>query len=141
MRKKLLDELKRTFRPEFINRVDSVIVFRTLNRDEISQIVALELDKVRARLAEYDLTLQVTDAAQALLAEEGYSEEYGARPLRRAIQSRVEDVLSDAILESKFSPGDAILADAVEDELVFTQGKKVKPGEKEEEPATEAIPA
>jgi len=119
MRKKLLEELKRTFRPEFLNRVDSVIVFHALSREEIAQIVDLELDKVRARLVEYDVRLEVTEAAKALLVEEGYSEEYGARPLRRVIQNRIEDALSDALLASEFGAGDTVVVDAEEGEIVL----------------------
>lgn len=121
MRKKLLDELKRTFRPEFLNRVDSVIVFHALSQEDIAQIVDLELDKLRARLVEYNIELEVTQTAKDLLAEEGYSEEYGARPLRRVIQHRIEDALSDAILASEFAPGDTALADVQEGEIVLCQ--------------------
>jgi len=121
MRKRLLEELKRTFRPEFLNRVDSVIVFHALSREEIAQIVDLELDKVRARLVEYDIGLEVTEAAKELLAEEGYSEEYGARPLRRVIQNRIEDALSDAVLAGRFTAGDMVLVDAEEGEITMKQ--------------------
>ncbi len=124
MRKKLLAELKRVFRPEFLNRVDSVIVFHVLSRDEIAQIVGLELDKVRARLVEYNIGLEVTEAAKALLAEEGYSEEYGARPLRRVIQNRIEDALSDAMLAHKFAAGDMVLVDAEEGEIRLRQAEE-----------------
>ena len=126
MRKKLLEELKRIFRPEFLNRVDSVIVFHALSREEIAQIVGLELDKVRTRLVEYDIGLRVTEAAKSLLAEEGYSEEYGARPLRRVIQRRIEDTLSDAMLTGKFAAGDTVLADAEEGEIVLRQAEKAE---------------
>jgi ATP-dependent Clp protease ATP-binding subunit ClpC len=125
MRERLLEELRRTFRPEFLNRVDSVIVFHALSREEIAQIVDLELDKVRARLLEYDLGLEVTDAAKALLAEEGYSDEYGARPLKRVIQNRVEDALSDAVLEGRFAGGDTVLADAEDGEIVLRQAEEL----------------
>ncbi len=121
MRQRLLEELKRTFRPEFLNRVDSVIVFHALSREEVAQIVGLELDKVHTRLVEYDIELEVTDVAKELLAEEGYSEEYGARPLRRVIQNRIEDALSDAILAGKFAAGDTVWADAEEGEIVLRQ--------------------
>ncbi len=124
MRKKLLGELKRVFRPEFLNRVDSVIVFHVLSRDEIAQIVGLELDKVSARLVEYNMGLEVTEAAKALLAEEGYSEEYGARPLRRVIQNRIEDALSDAMLAHKFVAGDTVLVDAEEGEIRLRQAEE-----------------
>ncbi len=137
MRKKLLEELKRTFRPEFINRVDSVIVFHALSREEIVQIADLELDKVRTRLLEYDIGLEVTEAAKALLADEGYNEEYGARPLRRVIQNRIEDALSDAVLAGRFAGGDTVLVDAEEDEIVLRHTEE----EAEEEPSVELVPA
>jgi len=136
MRKNLLEELKRTFRPEFLNRVDSVIVFHALTQKDISQIVDLELNKVRLRLKEYDIDLEATEAAKALLAEEGYSEEYGARPLRRVIQHRIEDALSDAILAGKFTDGDTVLADIEEDEFVLLHAEK-----QEQERSTELVPA
>jgi ATP-dependent Clp protease ATP-binding subunit ClpC len=136
MRKRLLDELKRVFRPEFLNRVDSVIVFHALTKEEISQIVDLEVEKVRTRLLEYDMELQVTAAAKELLAEEGYSEEYGARPLRRVIQNRVEDALSDAILAGRFEAGDTVITNAEAGEITL---RRAQTGE--EEPATEVVPA
>jgi ATP-dependent Clp protease ATP-binding subunit ClpC len=135
MRDRLLEELKRTFRPEFLNRVDNVIVFHALSKDEIHQIVDLELEKVRTRLIEYEMELQVSEAAREALAEEGYSEEYGARPLRRVIQNRIEDALSDAILAGKFESGDTILVDVEDETIVLCQAKDV-----EESPA-ELIPA
>jgi ATP-dependent Clp protease ATP-binding subunit ClpC len=135
MRGKLLEELKRVFRPEFLNRVDSVIVFHSLSREEIAQIVDLELVKVRERLAECETDLEVTDAAKALLADEGYSDEYGARPLKRVIQNRVEDALSDAILECRFDEGCVILVDAEGEEIVLSQA------EGEEEPSKELVAA
>lgn len=114
MHKKLMEALKRSFRPEFINRLDSVIVFRALNRENIRQIVALEIEKVSERLSEYKLHLQPTDAALDALAEEGYDPEMGARPVRRVIQQQVEEQLSDAILAGTFKAGDTILVDAEE---------------------------
>ena len=136
MRKNLLEELKRTFRPEFLNRVDSIIVFHALTQKDISQIVDLELNKVRLRLEEYDIDLEATKAAKALLAEEGYSEEYGARPLRRVIQHRIEDALSDAILAGSFTAGDMVLVDIEEDEFVLLHAEKREP-----ERSTELVPA
>jgi ATP-dependent Clp protease ATP-binding subunit ClpC len=132
MRTKLMKELKDAFRPEFINRVDSVIVFHALSKEDIAQIVELELDKVRERLTECNANLKVTDAAKALLAEQGYSDEYGARPLKRVIQNQVEDALSDAILECRFDEGERIVVDAEEDEIVLR---------KETEPSEELVPA
>lgn len=111
MRKKLLESLKRVFRPEFINRLDSVIVFRALNRDDIHKIVDLELNKVAERLLESEIKLTASPTALDRLAEEGYDPDMGARPLRRVIQLKVEDRLSDAVLGEQFKAGDTILVD------------------------------
>jgi len=111
MRKKLLDSLKRVFRPEFINRLDSVIVFRALSRADINQIVSLEIAKVAERLQDSEIKLSATSAALDKLAEEGYDPEMGARPLRRVIQSKVEDRLSDAVLAEQFKAGDEVVVD------------------------------
>ena len=111
MRKKLLDSLKRVFRPEFINRLDSVIVFRALSREDIHHIVSLELDKVGERLQENEIKLTASPAALDRLAEEGYDPEMGARPLRRVIQLKVEDRLSDAVLAEQFKAGDVVVVD------------------------------
>jgi ATP-dependent Clp protease ATP-binding subunit ClpC len=111
MRKKLLESLKRVFRPEFINRLDSVIVFRALNREDIHKIVNLELNKVAERLLDNEIKLTASAAALDRLAEEGYDPEMGARPLRRVIQLKVEDRLSDAVLAEQFKPGDTVLVD------------------------------
>ena len=112
MRDKLLERLKREFRPEFLNRVDGVVVFRALNKEDISQIVDLEIGKVNQRLLEQGLGLQLTDAGREILANEGFSSDYGARPLRRIIQNLVEDRLSDDLLAGEFHPGDIIVVDA-----------------------------
>jgi ATP-dependent Clp protease ATP-binding subunit ClpC len=136
MRKKLLDSLKRVFRPEFINRLDSVIVFRSLNKDDIKQIVELELNKVAQRLVEHDLSLLPTPAALEMLAELGFDPEMGARPLRRVIQQKVEDRLSDALLSREFKDGDAIIVDVVEGEIKLERTEK-----KEESPPEEAVAA
>lgn len=122
MRKKLTESLKKIFRPEFINRVDSVVVFRSLNRDDILQIVSLELDKVALRLEEHAITLNATSAALSLLAEQGFDPEMGARPLRRIIQQKVEDPLSDRLLAGEFNDGDTVLVDADSDaNIVMTR--------------------
>jgi ATP-dependent Clp protease ATP-binding subunit ClpC len=127
MRKNVMEQLRRAFRPEFLNRVDASIVFRALTRNEIKEIVDLELEKVGERLIEHAISLDVTDDARGWLADKGYDPEYGARPLRRLIQNQVEDVLSDGILSSKFQlasvvrlrvgeDGELILEPAEEDE-------------------------
>ncbi len=118
MRKKLVAALKRTFRPEFINRVDSTIIFRSLNLEDLHKIVSLELDKVADRLEEYSIQLFPTPAAVDMLADKGYDPEMGARPLRRVIQQKVEDPLSDGLLSGKYEPGNTVTIDVgtVEDE-------------------------
>ncbi|MBX3066475.1 MAG: ATP-dependent Clp protease ATP-binding subunit [Anaerolineae bacterium] len=120
MRKKVTDQLRRAFRPEFLNRVSATIVFRSLTKEEITAIVDLELQKVRERVSEHALVLEVTDAAKALLAEKGYDPEYGARPLRRVITNLVEDKLSDGILSGQFKLGATVRIDAAEGEITFT---------------------
>jgi len=119
MKEKLLDQLKKTFRPEFLNRVDEVMVFKSLSKEEIKQIVDLELDKLRKRLDEYQLKLEATDEAKTFLAEKGYDPKFGARPLRRVIQRLVEDPLSEGLLIGEFKPGDTVLADLEEDKIVL----------------------
>jgi ATP-dependent Clp protease ATP-binding subunit ClpC len=123
MRKKLTDALKRTFKPEFINRLDGVIVFRSLNQEDIRKIVQLELDKVNDRLEESEIHLRATDEALAYLSEEGYNPEMGARPLRRVIQQKIEDRLSDALLAKEFEEGKTILIDV---ETTQEDGAEVK---------------
>jgi len=108
MRKKLSESLKRAFRPEFINRVDAVVIFRALNKEDIGKIVRLELAKVAERIKEHDLSLVAAEEALNLLAEQGYDSEFGARPLRRVIQMKVEDPLSDKLLSGEFADGDNI---------------------------------
>ncbi|GIV77195.1 ATP-dependent Clp protease ATP-binding subunit [Litorilinea aerophila] len=111
MKAKVMDALKKTFRPEFINRLDGVMVFRSLSRDEIAMIVELELKPLRMQLAEQEMKLVLTDAARRAVADLGYDPEYGARPLRRVIQNRIQDPLSEALLANKFGPGDTIQVD------------------------------
>ncbi len=125
MRKKLLESLRKVFRPEFINRLDAVIVFHPLNREHIRNIVNLELAKVSERMAEHNITLSATEAALEYLSEEGYNPEMGARPLRRVIQDQVEDRLSDAVLSHQFNDGDAVIVDVNENkEIVLKRNRK-----------------
>jgi len=135
MRKKLLDSLKRVFRPEFINRVDAVIVFRALSIESIKEIVQLELDKVSLRLEEHAIMISITPEALEMLAEMGYDPEMGARPLRRVIQQNIEDTLSDSLLAGEFEDGDTIVIDVVDDEISLYK-KEEKPIEEEEVLAT-----
>jgi ATP-dependent Clp protease ATP-binding subunit ClpC len=111
MREKVLNELKNTFRPEFLNRVDSTVVFHALSRGHIRQIVDLMLHDVDIQLSFKGISLEITDAARDWLGDKGYDETFGARPLRRLIQNEVEDRLSEALLEGKFGPGDKVVID------------------------------
>jgi ATP-dependent Clp protease ATP-binding subunit ClpC len=108
MQEKVKEELKITFNPEFLNRLDDVIVFHPLNREHIARIVNVLLKDVRKRLAEEELTLKLSDAATAFLVKHGYDEQYGARPLKRAIQKYIEDSLSEKILMGEFAKGDEL---------------------------------
>ncbi len=119
MKEKVLDELKRIFRPEFLNRIDGTIVFHALNQEQIKEIVELELNKVRKRLQEYGFGLRLTEAAREHLAERGYDPNLGARPLRRVIQIEVEDALSEGVLAGRFGEDMVVVVDAQDGEFVF----------------------
>ena len=119
MHKKLTEAMKKVFRPEFINRVDSIMVFHALSKEQISQIVELELAKVSLRLEEYEIKLHATEGARAKLADLGYDPEMGARPLRRVIQNQIEDQLSDELLIGRFAAGDEIVVDVEADEIIL----------------------
>ncbi len=128
MRKKLNESLKRAFRPEFINRMDSVVIFRSLSKEDIQQIVSLELAKVTERLKDHNLVLTASDEALTSLAVLGYDTEFGARPLRRVIQQKVEDPLSDRVLAGEFVNGDEIRVDINDDgELVLNKSEEKLP--------------
>ncbi|MBN2048050.1 MAG: ATP-dependent Clp protease ATP-binding subunit [Anaerolineaceae bacterium] len=142
MRSKLLDQLKHIFRPEFINRLDGVVVFHALNKSDIRQIVSLELEKVGTRLGEHNIALRATNGAMDELVEQGYDPEMGARPLRRVIQNRIEDPISEALLSREFEEGDTLMVDVEVDEegkksFIFRKetAKEARETEKLEEPA------
>ena len=120
MRDKVLAELKRTFRPEFLNRLDAVVVFRRLSREQIRAIVDLNLSRVAQRIEEHHVTIEFTDEAKELLAERGYDPQFGARPLRRVIQQMVEDPLSEIILQMDQLEHALIRVERRGDELVMT---------------------
>jgi len=128
MKDKIDEELKRLFRPEFLNRVDAVVTFKPLTPKQVRQIVELELSRLQKHLAEQDVTITITDAAKDKLAEEGFDRQFGARPLRRVITSRIEDQLSEELLRGKFSRGDSVEID-VDPEGGFTFN--VKPRRRE----------
>ena len=111
IRKTMMKELKNAFRPEFLNRVDDIIVFHKLSQEELKEIVTMMVNKLTDRLAEQDIVIKVTDAAKAKIAEEGYDPEYGARPLIRAIQKTVEDNLSELILAGNQLEGKDVIID------------------------------
>jgi ATP-dependent Clp protease ATP-binding subunit ClpB len=117
------NELRDRFRPEFLNRVDEVVSFQALTREQLAEIVDLQLGRLRERLAERRIELEVTDAAKELLAEEGWDPAYGARPLKRAIQRLVENPLALELLEGRFGEGDAVRVDAHDGELVFERSQ------------------
>jgi len=126
MKSKITSELKRLFRPEFLNRVDEVIVFHKLSQEEIGQIVVLLIGRVNAHLKERQITIELTPAAEALLAEKGFDPTLGARPLRRSIQRYIEDKLADAVLERQFGPGTVVKVDRRDDDTVLTvEGEEV----------------
>jgi ATP-dependent Clp protease ATP-binding subunit ClpC len=137
MHKTLTDQLKRSFRPEFLNRVDSIVVFRQLQKDDIRQIVDIILTEVNERLEERELVLQTTDAARDWLGEHGYDPEFGARPLRRLIQTEVEDLLSDAVLAGRFKEGRTVIVDVAEEKIVLKHSEDSE----DEEPVEEVLPA
>jgi ATP-dependent Clp protease ATP-binding subunit ClpC len=135
MRKKLMEELRHAFRPEFLNRVDATIVFRALTKDEITQIVDLLIHDVGKRLVEHNIELKLSPAAREYLADEGYDPEFGARPLRRVIQNKVEDALSDALLGGHIDENSTVLVDFVDGEI------NLIPIEEEAGEAQEAMPS
>lgn len=134
MKNKMLDEMKKSFRPEFLNRVDEVIVFQHLQKDEILTIADLYLSRVNKQAAQIGITLELSDAVKALLVNKGYDPNLGARPLRRAVQRYIEDPLSEELLLNVFQPGDHIVADVAEGEeekIVFTKKQPSSSKEKE----------
>jgi len=129
MRKKLMDQLKKSFRPEFLNRLDNIVVFRMLNLEDMQQITEIEIGKVNQRLADKQITLTVSESALEKLTRDGFDPEMGARPLRRVIQQQIEDPLSDALLAREFSNGDQVLITLDDkNEIAF---RKVEPQREE----------
>src|SRR5206468_3113141 len=124
---KVNEELKRHFRPEFLNRIDEVIVFAELTQAEVTEIVDLMVKRLQDQLESQGLGLELTPEAKLLLARVGYDPQLGARPLRRAIQRHLEDALSEKILWKEFHAGETVVADAVGDEIVFRSVEGVEP--------------
>jgi ATP-dependent Clp protease ATP-binding subunit ClpC len=134
MKQKVQDELKKHFRPEFLNRIDDVIVFNQLTREEIIRMVDLMTSRVEEQLKNRDMSLELTDAAKQLIAKRGFDPVLGARPLRRTIQREVEDQLSEKILFGELAPGQIVVVDVdgwdgegSDDKAVFTFRGETKP--------------
>ena len=117
------NELRSHFRPEFLNRVDDVIIFRSLDEEQLSRIIDLQLQRVEKRLAGQQLTLEVDAATRRYLAREGYDPQFGARPLKRSIQEHLLDPLAMRILDGEFKAGDHIKVTVQKDQLQFTAGR------------------
>jgi len=122
-----VDEMRAVFRPEFLNRIDETVEFHPLSREQLAEIVELQLARLRARLAERGIELELTDAAKEALAEAGWDPTYGARPLKRAIQRLVENPLALRLLEGEFADGDSVRVDARDGELVFERVEAAEP--------------
>jgi ATP-dependent Clp protease ATP-binding subunit ClpB len=121
------EQMREVFRPEFLNRIDEIVEFKPLTKDQLAEIVELQLERLRARLAERGIELELTDEAKAALADAGWDPTYGARPLKRAIQRLVENPLALRLLEGEFSDGDTVRVDARDGELVFERAGSREP--------------
>ncbi len=121
IKEKVMAEVKRAFKPEFLNRIDEIIVFDRLEKDEIKQIAGLMLSSLKKRLSDNEITVGFSDAAVEKIADEGFDKVYGARPLRRAIQSRIEDMLSEKIIDGEINAGDTITVDCADGEFVINK--------------------
>ncbi len=121
MREKIMDEAKKTFRPEFLNRLDDIIVFRSLTKPDLIEILDLEISKVMQRLKAKNIVLQLDEKAKDFLVSKGYDPLYGARPMRRAVERSLEDPLAEEILSGVFHEGEPITVTAEKDQLVFNQ--------------------
>jgi len=119
MRNEIQDSLRRTFRPEFLNRIDEIVIFHTLTKEHVKQIVDLQMKEISGRLAEHGITIELTEAARDWLSQAGYDPQFGARPLRRTLQKQVESPLSIRLLRGDFQAGDTVIVDADEDGLTF----------------------
>ncbi len=131
------EELKKAFRPEFLNRIDDIIVFSHLSKEEIRQIVDLMMKDLFKRLSERELSIEVTDEVKDYLAKDGYNEAYGARPLRRLIQKKIEDQLAEEILTNAYKPGDTIVLKLKDDNIVFERKAAGEENPQEEAPKEE----
>jgi ATP-dependent Clp protease ATP-binding subunit ClpB len=123
MVRRVMEALRAHFKPEFLNRIDDIVIFHGLNREQIKAIIDIQIRLLQKRLAERHLTLELTEAIRELMAREGFYPVYGARPLKRVIQHRLQDALALKLLEGEFAEGDTIVVDAAaKDEVVFRKG-------------------
>jgi ATP-dependent Clp protease ATP-binding subunit ClpB len=125
--KMVMEAVRQSFRPEFLNRVDEIILFKPLTRQQITKIVDIQLERLRKRLAERRIKLELTPKAMEVIANEGYDPTYGARPLKRVIQRRIQDSLAMALLDGKFSEGDTVLIDAEDGNLIMRKAGRPQP--------------
>ncbi len=129
MKENLTEEAKKVFRPEFLNRFDDIVVFRSLGKEELTQILELELEKVEKRLAQRNLHFELDESARELLRNQGYDPSYGARPMRRAVEKNLEDPMAEEIIRGNLREGVTVSISAKDDKLVFTQKKTKAKGE------------
>jgi ATP-dependent Clp protease ATP-binding subunit ClpC len=137
MKDKVLQEMKKLFRPEFLNRIDASVVFRALGREQIREIIDLQLSRTQNQLTEQRLKMEVTEGAKDLLMDKGFDPVFGARPMRRAIQNLIEDPLAEGLLHGRFQPDDVVLVDRAGDDLTL----ETKPGAAAPEPEKVAAEA
>ena len=129
MREKVLEEAKRIFKPEFLNRISDIVFFRPLDKADLIKIIEIELVKFAKRLVERKISLEFSDEAKSLLTEKGYDEKYGARPLRRAVEHYLEDPLAEAILRGEVKDGESVLVVRNGEKLEFKQHTPGKPAD------------
>lgn len=142
MKDTVLSDMKKEFRPEFLNRIDEIIIFHPLTEVELKQIAGIIISDLQKQVLDREIKLEVTDAVKEKVIKEGYEPKYGARPLRRAVQQLLENSLSNDIISGKFKEGDSIKADVVDDKIVFTSTGRIRPevkpeAKKEKEPEPE----
>jgi ATP-dependent Clp protease ATP-binding subunit ClpC len=119
MRGKIMEETKRVFKPEFLNRLDDIIVFHTLSKPDLVQIIDLEIEKVTARIKSKEISISLDESAKDFLIEKGYDPQYGARPMRRAVERYLEDPMAEEILRGNIKPGETVGVTQKDEKLVF----------------------
>jgi ATP-dependent Clp protease ATP-binding subunit ClpC len=131
LKERILEETKRAFKPEFLNRLTDIVIFQQLGKEHMNRIVELELSKVTKRLVDLEITLQISEEARNYLVEHGWDEKYGARPLRRAVERHLEDPLAEIVLRGELRKGEPILVGASPEGLTFIQPEVPKEAVKE----------